>query len=262
MESIFDAIASQMPSLSALTAVPEGVSSPLAWLGLAFALGLVHAFDADHVMAVSVLSTDTEADSAGENRSKRFGAGLGAGLRWSFGHGLVLVATGVGLLVLGWSMPAAWVTNAERFVGGTMILLGASALVGLLRRRSHLHFHEHDGLRPHAHWHSHEDAPAHPPRNHHHHEHTASVMGAVHGLAGSAPILALLPAAARSPLLGIAYLVIFGIGVAIAMACVSGLLGQVAEQLSRRAQSTGLLVLRGLSATGSVALGTWLALQS
>jgi len=261
VESIFSAIAAQMASFSALAEQPEGASSPIAWLGLAFALGLIHAFDADHVMAVSVLSTDTDADPASEGPSRRFGAGLGAGLRWSFGHGLVLVVAGIALLMLGWSLPEAWVANAERVVGGTMILLGASAIVGLLRRRSHLHFHEHDGLRPHAHWHSHEKAPAHPPRDRHHHEHTASIMGAVHGLAGSAPILALLPAAARSPLLGVAYLLIFGIGVAIAMACVSGLLGQVAEQLSRRAQSSWLLALRGLSASGSVALGVWLAVQ-
>ena len=92
------------------------------------------------------------------------------------------------------------------------------------------------------------------------------MVGALHGLAGAAPILALLPAAARTPGPGlgslVVYLVVFGLGVAIAMACVSGALGHLAGRLSRRSQSSLLSWLRAASATGSIALGLWLALTA
>lgn len=240
--------------ITAITAATElgGFAGAGIWLGLAFVLGLVHAFDADHVMALSVLSTD--------ERPGR--GGVRAGLRWALGHGLVLLGCGAALLILGRSLPPSWGVFAERGVGAMMVVLGISVWVSLLRRRSHLHFHAHDGHRPHAHWHSHVPNHNHPAPNHHQHEHVASMVGALHGLAGVAPILALLPAAARSPGLGIAYLVVFGLGVALAMAGVSGLLGQLAEGLSRRAHSRALVGLRAFSATGSVAIGTWLAMSA
>ena len=85
------------------------------------------------------------------------------------------------------------------------------------------------------------------------------MVGALHGLAGSAAILALLPMTLRSPLLGLAYLVLFGVGVAVAMAFVSGLLGHFAGRLSRSTQSKGLQALRGTTALGSISLGLWLS---
>lgn len=246
MEAAFD--------ITAITAATEigGIADGGIWLCLAFLLGLVHAFDADHVMALSVLSTD--------ERPGRGGAR--AGLRWALGHGVMLLGCGAAMLLLGRSLPPAWGVLAERGVGAVMIGLGISVWIGILRRRSHLHFHAHDGSRPHAHWHSHVPNHDDPAPSHHQHEHVASMVGALHGLAGVAPILALLPAAARSPGLGIAYLAVFGIGVALAMAGVSGLLGQLAEGLSRRAHARGLVVLRASSATGSVAIGTWLAVSA
>lgn len=224
-------------------------SSVLTWLALAFGLGLLHAFDADHVMALSVFAT-------GKQRARD---GIRAGLRWSLGHGLVLGVVGGVLFGLGRTLPPHWSAMAERAVGGTMVLLGAYVLVDLIRRRRHLHFHEHEGLPPHAHWHSHDDVGA------HHHDHGALMVGALHGLAGSAPILAVLPAAARSPGLGLAYLLIFSVGVGLAMAAVSGLLGHFAGRLSDSAHAgstRGLTALRTLSATGSIALGAWIALSS
>jgi cytochrome c biogenesis protein CcdA len=88
------------------------------------------------------------------------------------------------------------------------------------------------------------------------------MVGALHGLAGSAPILAVLPVAARSPLLGLAYLLIFALGVALAMAAVSGLLGHLTGGLSRRRHATGLRALRAFSGAGSMALGLWLAVAA
>lgn len=88
------------------------------------------------------------------------------------------------------------------------------------------------------------------------------MVGALHGLAGSAPILALLPAAARSPAIGIAYLLVFAVGVTLAMALVSGALGHFAGRLARGTQASWLPSLRALSATGSIAVGAWLGLAA
>jgi hypothetical protein len=223
------------------------------WLWVAFGLGLIHAFDADHVMALSVLATD-------EKSGRR---GLRAGLRWSLGHGLVLLVVGVVLFGLGRSLPPEIASLAERAVGVVMIGLGVYVFADLARRRSHVHFHTHDGLAPHAHWHSHTDSDRHSPADRHQHQHAASMVGALHGLAGSAPILALLPAAARTQEFGVlplvAHLLVFGLGVAFAMAGVSGAFGHLAGRFSRARRSGLLSGLRLASATGSIAVGLWLS---
>ncbi len=233
-----------------------------AWLLLAFLLGLVHAFDADHVMAMSVFAT----------RRRSAWDGARAGLRWAAGHGFVLLGVGVVLLFLGRSLPARIASLAEHGVGWVMVGLGIFVWIDLIRKRSHLHFHEHDGLPSHAHWHTHpgrtfagadrgrRGSEGGDPHHDHRHEHGPLLVGALHGLAGSAPILAVLPAAARSPLLGAAYLLLFAGGVALAMGVVSGLMGHLAGRLWTEGNSIGLSVLRGLCATGSIGLGAWLAI--
>ncbi|MFV2091318.1 MAG: hypothetical protein ACC642_11720, partial [Pseudomonadales bacterium] len=67
-------------------------------------------------------------------------------------------------------------------------------------------------------------------------------------------------ATARSPLLGLAYVMLFAVGVALAMAVVSGLIGHFAGRLSQRAQAGGLSMLRACCASGSITLGVWLAI--
>ena len=240
-----------MDLASSTSIISEILSSTGAWLSLAFLLGLIHAFDADHVMALSVFASN-EPDARG---------GVRAGLRWAAGHGLVLLAVGLAFLLIGHGLPESIAILTERVVGIAMILLGALVWIDLARRRSHLHFHEHDGRPAHAHWHTHESQDASPDESpDHRHEHGAMMIGALHGLAGSAPILAVLPAAARSPMLGLGYLLLFAVGVALAMGVVSGLIGHVAGRLSARAQAGGLSFLRAVCASGSIAVGGWLAI--
>jgi cytochrome c biogenesis protein CcdA len=227
------------------------------WLGLGLGLGLVHALDADHVIVLSLFAT--------ERRSRAHA--VGAGLRWALGHGCVLLLAGGALLLLGRSLPEALSLFAERVVGIVMIGLGLYVWLDVLRRRIHLHVHVHDDLPPHAHWHAHErgrrESPHAAARPRHRHSHGPVMVGALHGLAGSAPLLAVLPASARSPALGMAYLVVFAVGVALAMSLMSGLVGGVAEGLSRadagRGRERGLQALRALCASGSIAAGLWLA---
>ena len=93
-----------MDPINTIAAASDGTTGPEAWLALAFGLGLMHAFDADHVMAVSVLSTDVEEatdvephpEAGRPGRRRPVAKGIGAGLRWSLGHGLVVLGVLLG----------------------------------------------------------------------------------------------------------------------------------------------------------------------
>jgi nickel/cobalt exporter len=236
----------------------------VAVLLLGFGLGLVHALDADHVMAVSALASVRP----------RLSSCFGFALRWALGHSATLLLLGGSALVLGVALPPALSEIVERVIGAMMMGLGAWVAIDLLRRRGHIHFHRHAGLLPHAHWHTHgharthrhdegrsgfhglanPDGEGHPAL--HGHEHGAVLVGALHGAAGSAPLLALLPAVAQqSALVGIAYLLVFALGVVVAMLIFSGVLGGVAARLGRTRHAGAIELLRGVTCLGSIAVG-------
>lgn len=232
--------------------MPES-SSILAILGLAFGLGLTHALDADHIMAVSSLS----GNRATMRDTLKFCG------RWAIGHGLTLLLIGSAVLLLGMAIPDELSRLAEVAVGWLLLTLGLYVFWSLRRSDAHLHYHDHDGVARHAHWHQHPNLaapqhsqqPNHSFRHHddnpHHHYHGAMMVGVLHGMAGSAPLLAILPLTTQaSPWYGMAYLLLFGLGVLLAMLIFGGALGSVFGWLSR----SGAVAIRLFRA--SVALGT------
>lgn len=212
-------------------------------LSLAFGLGMLHALDADHIVAVSGLASSRAT----------FRDTLRFCLRWSLGHGLTLLLIGMAVLVLGMAIPAALSRFAEEAVGFVLIAIGLYVLWDLLRHRAHIHFHAHNGFARHAHWHRHGDD-----RVSHRHQHSAVMVGMLHGTAGSAPLLALLPLSAQShPWYGVAYLLTFGVGVLLSMLLFGGVLGAVFRGL---AACGGWLIraLRIAVAFGSIGFGGYL----
>jgi len=227
--------------------VPES-SSILAILGLAFGLGLTHALDADHIMAVSSLS--------GGRASLRDTLHFCG--RWAIGHGLTLLLIGSAVLLLGMAIPAELSQLAEMAVGWVLVGLGLYVFWSLRRSQAHLHYHDHEGVERHAHWHHHN----HPnDKEHHPHSHTghgAIMVGVLHGMAGSAPLLAILPLATQtSPWYGMAYLLMFCVGVLLAMLVFGGALGSVFGWLSRMGQ-TALRLVRASVALGAMSIGGYL----
>ncbi|HKJ76528.1 MAG TPA: sulfite exporter TauE/SafE family protein [Gammaproteobacteria bacterium] len=210
-------------------------------LGLAFGLGLLHALDADHILAVTTLAC---------TRPRRRAALAFCG-RWALGHGLTLFAIGGAVLLLGLAVPRELSHWAERLVGVVLLMVGAWVLVDLVRQRLRLGVHRHAGMPAHAHWRT--------PSASRGHGHGAVLVGVVHGAAGSAPLLAVLPVAATgAPLLGLAYLLVFGLAVLAMMLVCGGLLGQVWGRLP--ANGRWLAGIRALVATGALAFGAhWLA---
>ena len=227
--------------------MPES-SSILAILGLAFGLGLTHALDADHIMAVSSLS--------GGRASLRDTLHFCG--RWAIGHGLTLLLIGSAVLLLGMAIPAELSQLAEMAVGWVLVGLGLYVFWSLRRSQAHLHYHDHEGVERHAHWHHHN----HPnDKEHHPHSHTghgAIMVGVLHGMAGSAPLLAILPLATQtSPWYGMAYLLMFCVGVLLAMLVFGGALGSVFGWLSRMGQ-TALRLVRASVALGAMSIGGYL----
>ncbi len=162
-------------------------------LTLAFGLGMLHALDADHIMAVSTLASTR----SGRQRALAFCA------RWAIGHGLTLLTIGAAVLLLGMAIPARLSADAESLVGVVLVLIGAWVLWDLWRRRVHLHFHAHEGAITHAHWHLDQPGAARRGEHGHAHGHGAVLVGVMHGTAGSAPLLALLPMAQHGPWFGL-----------------------------------------------------------
>jgi hypothetical protein len=162
-------------------------------LGIAFLLGLRHATDPDHLMAV----TSLVARDAGDTRSA---ARLGA--VWGAGHATALLLIGLPLILLGAALPPALETTAEKAVGVVIVLLALRVLLRWLHRN-----------RPHDHDHDH---PLRTPRQ-------AFGIGLLHGLAGTGAVVLLLIAALPSPLAACAALAIFAPMSAVSMAlCTSG----------------------------------------
>jgi nickel/cobalt transporter (NicO) family protein len=235
-------------------------------LVLGFGLGLVHALDGDHVIAVTTLAS----------RRPSLRACLALAGRWALGHGATLLGLGALACLLGVSIPPRFSHFAEWGVAALLFGLGGRILVELLRtraaeRRVHLHFHEHSlaedsfdahsSCAPrvpprHSHWHAHAGEPAHASDSAHRHGHAAIWVGALHGAAGSAPLLAVIPTLEqRSAFFGLAYLLLFCLGVAVAMGIFGGLLGGLSAPFASAGRERGLRWLRGLAAVGSIAFG-------
>lgn len=191
-------------------------------LGTALTLGALHSLEPDHVAAVSSFVV----------RRPGRRAALGYGLRWSLGHGGIVLLAGSAILLLQLNVgegAGAWL---EKVVGVSLIALGGWVLATARTLHAHQHVHE-DGT-AHTHLHAHPTDPGRPHPREHRHRHGATAFGALHGLAGTAPVVALIPlTSVESPAAGIAYLVAFGLGTGLAM----GLYAMFAGVLVHRAAS-------------------------
>ncbi len=187
-------------------------------LGIAFSLGMLHAFDADHIAMVTTLSSTQQ----------QFKKSILYCLRWALGHALTLMVLGALVFILGLHIPEQLSQYAEIMVALLLIAMGGWLLWQLRQQKLHIHFHQHDGSPPHAHWHSHQSGHG------HQHQHHALFIGSLHGLAGSAPLLAVIPLATQHPpSFALLYLCIFSFGVVISMLAFGGLLHVFARSIDR-----------------------------
>ena len=231
-------------------------------LGVGLILGLKHATEVDHVVAVSTIVS--------QHRNVWRSAMVGA--LWGIGHTASLLVIGVIVLSLRIAIPEQVSTWLEFCVALMIVGLGAVALWRSLRKRDHVHVHEHshDGM-SHVHVHFHEAETRHhegQPREGQTHSHAVSaiglkpvLIGTMHGLAGSGALMLLVLAQTSSALIGFFYLVIFGLGSIFGMILMSGLIG-LPFALTGRNLDRVHRHLQTAAAVLSIAFGVWYAYET
>jgi len=209
----------------------------VSFLFLGFILGMRHATDADHVVAIATIVS--------RERSMAGSALIGAA--WGVGHTITVMAVGTAIIVFGVVIPPRLGMSMEFAVGVMLVVLGVLTLTGMGRvaraaygharlpggqeRDLHDHLHTH-GDYVHRHQHGH-GSGAHG----HAEEHTPLgrldrsglgrisfyswlrpfVVGLVHGLAGSAAVALMILSIIREPVAALGYLLLFGLGTIVGM---------------------------------------------
>jgi ABC-type nickel/cobalt efflux system permease component RcnA len=235
---------------------------------LGFFLGMRHATDPDHVIAVSTIVT----------RQPSIRAALLIGSLWGVGHTLTIVAVGGAIVLFTIVIPPRLGLTMEMAVALMLIVLGMWNLTGILEQIRGIRPSGGDGANGlHAHLHSHGDyVHSHPSgRETEQHGHRDDrtpvawldrrlsgpgvyqvlrplVVGLVHGLAGSAAVALLVLALIKNPWWAIAYLVLFGIGTIAGMMLITTAIGALVAYASTRSSRVErhLRVVSGLLSLG------------
>jgi hypothetical protein len=262
----------------------------LAAIGLGFVLGMRHATDPDHVIAVSTIVS--------RQRSIRQAGVVGA--LWGVGHTITIFCVGAAIILFNVVIPPRIGLIMEMAVGLMLILLGILNLTGVTQRITHRytpqyghpeqnharhgdtqhgddsvahsHLHQHDGV-------VHEHVHGHSPEVHMHLEPDVDVgtdrkpwgffqnvlrrvglyqflrplaVGLVHGLAGSAAVALLVLAEIRDPRWAIAYLLVFGVGTIAGMMLITMAIGAPFAYTRKRFApfNRGLGIASGLLSLG------------
>ncbi|APR86625.1 Nickel transporter UreH [Minicystis rosea] len=201
-------------------------------LVLGFILGMKHATDADHVVAVTTIVS--------RDRSLRGAARIGS--LWGAGHTLTVLLVGGAIILFGLVIPPRLGLALELAVGVMLVVLGALAL------RSNAHDEAHGALaradrRLQGRWGYAALRPL--------------LVGVVHGLAGSAAVALLVLGSIRDPRWAVAYLGVFGVGTVAGMVLLSLMLAVPLSAASGAFARAGrwMAVAAGVA---SVALGLFL----
>jgi ABC-type nickel/cobalt efflux system permease component RcnA len=185
----------------------------IAALALGILLGLRHALDPDHVVAVSTIVSEYR------NPLRSFWVGIS----WGLGHTTTLLLAGIVIIALRLTIPDRLALFLEFGVGIMLVGLGVQVIYSFQRKKVHQHAHGHEED-AHTHFHSHAENPAHSPEHHGvkgvgkpFFRKKSYIIGTVQGLAGSAALTLLVLASIDSPLAGIGYILLFGLGSVLSM---------------------------------------------
>jgi ABC-type nickel/cobalt efflux system permease component RcnA len=238
----------------------------LSILAVGFFLGMRHATDPDHVIAVTTIVSN--------QRNSMRAALIGA--FWGIGHTLTIFVVGSGIILFNLVIPVRVGLSMELSVAVMLIILGLWNVAGFLRSLPAASVPDHEADKVvHSHPHSHGDyihnhAHAHQHENHFHSDYAPLdwmdrvfgkvslyqyvrplVVGIVHGLAGSAAVALLVLTTIRNVRWAVAYLLVFGVGtiagmmlITMSIASAFTMMGRGRQKFSRRlALASGLLSL-------------------
>jgi high-affinity nickel-transport protein len=189
----------------------------LTLIGLGLVLGMRHATDADHVVAVTAIAA----------RHKKLVPAALVGAIWGLGHTLTITAVGAAIILLNITVPTRVGLSFEFAVGIALTIVGLWNIAG---KSGALTSQAAGGRTPSL---------------------RAFLLGLVHGLAGSAAVALLVLATVRNPLAASAYLAVFGVGTIIGMVIVTTAFAVPASLMAHRFSS---LAPKLRLATGAMSL--------
>lgn len=242
---------------------------------LGFFLGMRHATDPDHVVAVTTIVT----------REPSIRWALIIGGLWGVGHTVTILAVGGAIVFFAIAIPPRIGLSMEMAVALMLIVLGVWNLTGFVAQLGRLRAAAADaGLDGAAHSHGlllHRHAPIAQAAAVEPGDDAAApvvawldwrfgalsayqvlrplVVGLVHGLAGSAAVALLVLAVIKNPWWAVAYLVLFGIGTIAGMVLITGAIGAALAFASKRSGSLG--ILRTASGLLSIGFGLFMVYQ-
>lgn len=206
---------------------------PMSLLGLGFLSGLRHAFDIDHIAAISTIIS--------RRPSIRKSSLLG--IFWGFGHTISLLLAGLIVLLLKITISEKLASFFELAASLMLVMLGINVLFAIKKEKIHIHKHRHGEIE-HIHLHSHKSA------DYHKHKHiqlrSSLIIGLIHGLAGSAALTLLVLSGVDSTLLGLAYILLFGMGSIIGMVLVSAIISLPLKLISGKLETAQALLRMGI----------------
>lgn len=204
----------------------------LSIIAIGFFLGMRHATDPDHVIAVTTIVS----------KQNKIGRAALTGIFWGIGHTLTILAVGSAIILFGLVIPARIGLSMEFSVALMLVVLGAMNIVAFVRSSRSVAKIQSVAATVHSHPHSHGDyihshPHSHAPESHPHSPEKTPVakldkmlrrfrtyslirpliIGVVHGLSGSAAVALLVVPIIRDPKWSIAYLLVFGVGTIVGM---------------------------------------------
>jgi high-affinity nickel-transport protein len=195
--------------------------SALSTIILGFLLGMRHATDPDHVVAVATIVS----------REQKLGPAAWIGALWGAGHTVTIAAVGGAIILFNWAVPPRVGLLMELAVGVMLIILGVLNLTGAGQVVTRLRTYQ--IVRP-------------------------FFVGIVHGLAGSAAVALVVLTTIRRPVWAIAYLIVFGVGTVAGMALVTTAIAAPIAYSTRRFELHHRSTLQLATGMLSVAFGLFL----
>ncbi|SES37750.1 sulfite exporter TauE/SafE family protein [Psychrobacillus sp. OK032] len=183
-------------------------------LSLGFVLGIKHAIEPDHVIAVSTIAS----------KSKKLWQSTLAGVFWGIGHTLTLFIVGIILIIMKDEISAKISMSLEFLVGIMLVYLGIMNIISFREKKQHAHSHVSslENKYPYL---------------------KSTAIGLVHGLAGSAAMVLLTMTTVQTAWEAAIYIMVFGAGTILGMLCFTTVLGIPFVFSSRKYSVNRILVV-------------------
>ncbi|KAF6246501.1 high frequency lysogenization protein HflD [Nitrosopumilus sp. b3] len=195
-----------------------GTLTPALVMGLGLAVGMQHAFEPDHIAAVSTQISKFKIKSTRHLLKESFTKSSVLGALWGAGHTTTLVLVGFLVYALAITIQDQIFSGLEFAVGIMLVFLGVTTIINRKIKFRHKHPHQHTDGSLHFDEHKHDDSD-------HNHTHKSYFIGLIHGLAGSGSLVVLTAVTWDDVGMLLGFIAIFGVGSMIGMVLVGSLMG-------------------------------------